>query len=517
MRRTVITIISVALSATYGILASGQARPAAQSLEQSPQYVQNYIDVISSAEPMKSASLGVVARTVGGKTLVDHNGEKKLIPASNTKLISTGLAMHVLGADYKFKTRIGYSGKIEDGILKGDLYIIGGGDPTLGVKDSIVSYIDATFAKWYNAMKAAGIKSIDGKIIGDGRFFEGQPEHGSWSYGDIGTYYGTGGNGLSFYRNVVDINVKAGPRVGAPISHEVSYPDTPWMTYTFSCTTGKKGTGDELYLYTNDLAPVGDLRGTFAIDRQPRKEEVSNKFGALTCALYFSRYLEKYSVKAKGGIADTDMAGNIRTAIYPLATEGKAEDVDKLTILATTESPTLKRIARITNYESDNFYAETLLRMVAKQKTGRAEYDSCGVAAMKVLPSLGVDPSFGIDLVDGSGLSRQDNISPDFFCRFLTGMMSSPVFPDYIETLLSPGKGGYSARMQDESNAIKSRIFLKSGSMNGVRCFSGYIVPTDGGKEDTIVFSVMVNNYNGPNWKVMGQIDKIIALIASMN
>ena len=71
--------------------------------------------------------------------------------------------------------------------------------------------------------------------------------------------------------------------------------------------------------------------------------------------------------------------------------------------------------------------------------------------------------------------------------------------------------------MQDESNAIKSRIFLKSGSMNGVRCFSGYIVPTDGGKEDTIVFSVMVNNYNGPNWKVMGQIDKIIALIASMN
>ena len=103
----------------------------------------------------------------------------------------------------------------------------------------------------------------------------------------------------------------------------------------------------------------------------------------------------------------------------------------------------------------------------------------------------------------------------------LEGVLASKgyamVFPDYIETLLSPGKGSYSARMQDESNAIKSRIFLKSGSMGGVRCFSGYIVPTDGGKEDTIVFSVLVNNYSGPNWQVMGQIDKIIALIASMN
>ena len=517
MRRAFTSLIAALLLICSSEAAFAQARPAARTIEQSPKYVQNYIDIISSAEPMKSASLGVMAMTVGGDVLVDHFGEKKLIPASNTKLISTGLSMHLLGADYKFKTSIGYSGTIEDGVLKGDLYIVGGGDPTLGAKDSIVSYIDATFAKWYNAMKAAGIKSIDGMIIGDGRYFDGQIDRNSWGYEDIGTYYGTGGNGLCFYRNVVDINVKAGAKVGAPISHELSYPDTPWMTYTYSCTTGKKGTGDELYLYTNDLAPVADLRGTFAIDRQPRKEEVSNKFGALTCALYFSRYLEKYSVKVSGGIADIDYNGNIRTQIFPSKTAGKAADPASLRIISTTESPSLKRIARITNYRSDNFYAETLLRMVSKQNTGSANYDSLSVAAGKVFKSLGVDDSHGIDLVDGSGLSRSNNISPDFFCRFLKAMMSSPVFPDYIETLLSPGQGSYSARMQDESDAIKSRIFLKSGSMGGVRCFSGYIVPTDGGKEDTIVFSVLVNNYSGPNWQVMGQIDKIIALIASMN
>ena len=517
MRRTIIPAISAALLVLGNVCAFAQAKPAVRTIEQSPQYVQNYIDVISSAEPMKSASLGVMAMTVGGKVLVDHNSIHALIPASNTKLISTGLAIHELGADYKFKTRIGYSGTVENGVLKGDLYIIGGGDPTLAAKDSIVSYIDATFAKWYNAMKAAGIRSIEGRIIGDGRFFEGQIDRNSWSYEDVGTYYGTGGNGLAFYRNVVDINVKAGTKVGAPISHEISYPDTPWMTYSYSCTTGKKGTGDMLYLYTSDLAPVADLRGTFAIDRQPRKEEVSNKFGALTCALYFSRYLEKYSVKANGGIADTDVNGNIRTGIFPLETAGKATSVDELNIICTTESPSLKRIARITNFRSDNFYAESLMRMLAKEKTGSASYDSCSVAVSKVLESIGVDSSYGINIVDGSGLSRENHMSPDFFCRYLKAMMSSPSFPDFVETLLSPGKGDYSSRLQDESDSLKKRIFMKSGSMSGVRCFSGYITPSDGSKDDTIIFSVMVNNYDGPTWKLNGQLDKIIALIASMN
>jgi len=191
--------------------------------------------------------------------------------------------------------------------------------------------------------------------------------------------------------------------------------------------------------------------------------------------------------------------------------------VDEVNIICTTESPSLKRIARITNFRSDNFYAESLMRMLAKEKTGSASYDSCSVAVSKVLESIGVDSSYGINIVDGSGLSRENHMSPDFFCRYLKAMMSSPSFPDFVETLLSPGKGDYSSRLQDESDSLKKRIFMKSGSMSGVRCFSGYITPSDGSKDDTIIFSVMVNNYDGPTWKLNGQLDKIIALIASMN
>ena len=96
-------------------------------------------------------------------------------------------------------------------------------------------------------------------------------------------------------------------------------------------------------------------------------------------------------------------------------------------------------------------------------------------------------------------------------------MLNSPAAEDFVQTLTQPNVGSQAGRMRNEPEAVRSRVWYKSGSMDGVRCFSGYIVPTDGGKEDTIVFSVMINAYTGPNWKIMGQLDKIIALLAAEN
>ena len=491
--------------------------PKVSRLSQSPNAIRDYIRVINTTEPERSAHMGVMAMTFAGDTLVAYNPYHKLLPASNTKLISTGLALNELGADYKFSTSIGYSGTIQDGVLNGDLYIIGGGDPTLASKDSITTYIDGFFAKWYTAMKDAGIRRISGHIIGDGRFFDGPIESDSWEYSDLGTYYGTGGDGLCFYRNTQDIKVQAGAKVGDPVKWEVDYPQTPWMRYYFPCTTGRKGSGDNLYLYTTDLSTIAEMRGSFAIDRAPTKEECSNKYGARTCAHYFGEYLRKYSVVAEKGIADIDSEGYIREDLLLRTRAGKAVPQEDLTVLTTTYSPTLKKIAKMTNWRSDNFYAETLLRILSRERTGSACYDSCQVAETRAIEKIGVDPSYGAHIVDGSGLARNNYISPDFFCRYLRAMMNTDVFEDFVGTLQQPGQGSYSARLQNDPISVKSRIYMKSGSMGGVRCFSGYIVPSDGGKEDTIVFSVLVNNYTGPSWKIMGQIDRIIAMLAGMN
>ena len=118
----------------------------------------------------------------------------------------------------------------------------------------------------------------------------------------------------------------------------------------------------------------------------------------------------------------------------------------------------------------------------------------------------------GVKLQDGSGLSRKNYVSPQFFCSFLKSMMNTEKFEKYLNTLNNPGIG-----LKNETEEVRRRVFSKSGSMGGVRCYSGYISPSEGGKEDTIIFSIMVNNCTLPNWKIKSTLDKIIASLAKEN
>ena len=513
MKKTCTTII---LAFLLPLAAAAQAKPAVTPAP-APGAAQRYIEMIASAEPLQSAQIGVLAIRMSGDTVASYRPIAKRTPASNAKLITTGAAMRVLGSDYRFRTGIGTTGSLgQDGTLHGDVYIIGGGDPTLGSKDSIATNTDALFGQWRSMLLKAGIKKIDGRVIGDGRWAEGPSERGSWLYEDIGTYYGAGSNGLSFYRNIKDFQISAGAKPGDPLTIVQGYPDTPWMKYTYNCATGEKGTGDKLFLYTTDVAPFAVLRGTFGVDRKTKKVECSNKYGAYTCASYFTAYLKAKGMAVTGGAADIDETGKIRTR--PGTASGEAAAVsDSVKLLGSTLSPSLKRIAYITNQRSDNFYAEALWRAIGKKLRGSASYDSCAVAINDAFKSMGLNPYSGVFLEDGSGLSRKDGISPAFMCSFLKNMLDSTSAEDFVGTLTQPNVGSQAGRMRNEPAEIRARVWYKSGSMDGVRCYSGYITPTDGGKEDTIVFSVMVNAYTGPNWKIMGQIDKIIALLAAEN
>ena len=463
-----------------------------------------------------TAVWGILAKDGNGKVLVSLNPDMQLTPASNMKLITTGCALHSLGKDYRFGTSIAYTGEIKDGILEGDIYIVGGGDPTLASADSIALKPDALFWKWKSAMREAGINAIHGRIIGDGRFFEGNLENSSWEYDDMGTDYGTGGNGLSFYENAQYIDVSAGPTVGSPVNVQMKYPETPWMHFIFRGTTGPDGAGNSLYMYTTDLAPYAEMRGVFGIDRKPKTENCSNKFGAMTCAYYFWKNLTATGWVITGGYSDIDRGGYIRGADF-VPTDKAADEMKTLT---TSWSPTLELIARETNHRSDNFYAETLLRTMGKQATGTDLYDSCYVAEKEVLEDLKVDTSRGIQIEDGSGLSRHNFISPDFFVRYLTAMESSPAFPTFLKSLPQPGSNGtLRSVLSGKPETLKKRIWMKSGSMDGVLCYSGYImpvgyVPGQPVPKDAIVFSFLSNNCMAPVSEVRACIMEIITRLA---
>ncbi|MBO6029270.1 MAG: D-alanyl-D-alanine carboxypeptidase/D-alanyl-D-alanine-endopeptidase, partial [Bacteroidales bacterium] len=410
---------------------------------------------------------------------------RRLVPASNLKLVTTGTALHALGPDFRFETGIGYTGTVEDGTLHGDVYIIGGGDPTLGVTDTVAVKPDALFWRWKSMLKDAGISRIDGRIIGDGRAYEGHLENTTWGYDDTGTYYGAGCNALSYYENAVDYLVSAGV-ADAPVNVTQRFPDTPWMHFTNRTATGPKGTGNSLYLYTTDLAPYAEMRGTYSIDRKPKVEHFANKYGALTCAYYFWQNLRDTGWDISGGYADIDRSGYVRGADFVPAYKAGTPQV-----LGQSASPTLAKIVRQTNVLSDNFYAEAIFRQMGEKASGIAVYDSCRVAVYDVLENLMESDLAGIRLEDGSGLSRLNTASPAFLVSFLRSMTRSRGFDAFLASLPQPGEGTLNTLLPKLPADQKARIRVKSGSMDGVLCYSGFILDEQG--KPARIFSLMVN------------------------
>jgi D-alanyl-D-alanine carboxypeptidase/D-alanyl-D-alanine-endopeptidase (penicillin-binding protein 4) len=408
-----------------------------------------------------------------------------MVPASNMKLITTGTALHALGPDFRFSTGIGYTGTVEDGTLHGDVYVIGGGDPTIGVTDTVAVKPDALFWRWKSMLKDAGISRIDGRIIGDGRAYEGHLENTTWGYDDTGTYYGAGCNALSYYENAVDYLVSAGTE-GEPVKVTQRFPDTPWMHFANQTSTGPKGTGNSLYLYTTDLAPYAEMRGTYAVDRKPKLEHFANKYGALTCAYYFWQNLRDTGWDITGGYADIDRGGYVRGADFVPAYKAGSPQV-----LGQSSSPVLSRIVRQTNVLSDNFYAEAIFRQLGERASGIAVYDSCRVAVQDVLEGLVGNDLSGLRLEDGSGLSRLNTVSPAFLASFLRAMTRSKGFDAFLASLPQPGEGTLSTLLPKLPADQKARIRVKSGSMDGVLCFSGYILDEEG--KPSRIFSLMVN------------------------
>ena len=469
------------------------------------QTLQQKVDQAVEREPLKGAIVGVMVQDMEGHVVARREAGRRMVPASNMKLITTGSALYALGADFRFETGIGITGTVEDGTLHGDVYIMGGGDPTIGVADTVAVKPDALFWRWKSMLKEAGISRIDGRIIGDGRAYEGHLENQSWSYDDTGTYYGAGCNALSFYENAVDYNVAAGAE-GEPVKVTQRYPDTPWMHFGNLTSTGPKGTGNSLYLYTTDLAPYAEMRGTYSVERKPKIEHFANKYGALTCAYYFWQNLRDTGWDISGGYADIDRGGYVRGKDFvPAYQAGTPKQLGK------SLSPALSRIVRQTNVLSDNFYAEAMFRQMGEKASGIAVYDSCRVAVYDVLESLVPGNMDGIRIEDGSGLSRLNTVSPAFLVSFLRAMARSKASNAFLASLPKPGEGTLNTLLPKLPADQKDRLRLKSGSMDGVLCYSGYVLDEEG--KPVRVFSFMVN---GAKAKTAVVRDALGALIEAM-
>ncbi|MBR6886350.1 MAG: D-alanyl-D-alanine carboxypeptidase, partial [Bacteroidales bacterium] len=190
-------------------------------------------------------------------------------------------------------------------------------------------------------------------------------------------------------------------------------------------------------------------------------------------------FFEKMKVAIR--YAFVDMDGIVR----PGEAKEKASDAEPL---GRTESAPLREIARETNLQSVNLYAEAIYRATGKTLCGSADYDSCRVAQGKALEAMGLDPE-SVSIVDGSGLSRRNYISPEFMTAFLKGMAAGEDGKVFIGTLSTPGEGTAWALLKDCPR--KANFRLKSGSMSGVLCYSGYLLADNG--QPLAAISIMIN------------------------
>ena len=470
--------------------------------------VQNYIDQRMKTDSLLiNAVVGILAVDSQGREIAAWNPDMPLLTASTMKTITTGLGYEVLGPGYRFSTRVAYDGRIENGVLHGNLYIVGGADPTLGSRDTIAFPIDSIFGIWADAVKKAGIRRINGRIVGDDRIYEEENIPSSWSYGNIGYDYGSGTSGLSFCENLSYFDIEAGEAVGDPVRITPVGPYSPYMTFINEVTTGEKGDGDNTEYYASSLTPIGKFVGTFGIDARPRTLAQSNKYGPATCAAAFSDFLRERGIGCKG-------VSDVRDIAYDYAVPPQAS----LHYIAETFSPELRKIVKVTNTISNNFFAETIFKMVGKalveRKTGEPclgiSYSQAQRAINAYLKERGVS-TYGYTQEDGSGLSRQNYVSPRFFTRFYAMMAASPNFREYIETFPGPGRPGTLQSVLAKADPdLKKTIFAKSGSLSNVRCYAGYV----DSKRGLIRFAILVNNYAAPTRMVQPKIEGFMEELA---
>ena len=297
-----------------------------------------------------SVSLTVLdAKT--GETVFAANPNMGLATASTLKVITSVTAFNILGKDFQYQTQFGYTGTIDgSGTLNGDVIIKGSGDPTLGSWRYEGHKENEVLSQMVAALQKAGIKKINGRVIGDDSIFGTQSIPDGWIWMDVGNYYGAGTSGLTWRENQFDIKFKTG-RVDSPIDVARTVPAMPYLTFKSELINAPAGTGDNAYAYL----PVGGklmyLRGTYAEDQEKKSISVAVPDPAYDAAYRLADTLQRLGILTTGGAEST----NTLTA--------KDQTTPRIVQnIATILSPPLSKIVYWLNQKSINLYAEQLLK-----------------------------------------------------------------------------------------------------------------------------------------------------------
>lgn len=406
----------------------------------------------------RSARLGVCFARLDGTVLFTHDAQKLFVPASNAKLFTTALALAQLGPEFRFRTELKSEGEPDpDGTFRGNLHLVGAGDPSL---------MRADLAQFVTAVQRAGLRRIAGAVIADSSLITDGPYGFGWAIGYLPFYYQAEVRALSLDRNAVTLVVTSPGTEGRPAVITVE-PPTDWVRIVNRVRVTQTGPTNVDFVRIAHQRSF-EVGGVITVGAETVRQAVSIPEAHLFAADELRRQLNAAGVTT----------GDLRA-------ETKSSEKRSLGVI---ESAPLAELAQRLNKVSDNLYAELFLRAAAYKAKGKATAAD-GSAALREWAVAMKLPADQLHLVDGSGLSRHNLVSPAAIVGLLQAMWRSPHREAFVQSLPVMGQDGTLATRMVYSAAHRV-VRAKTGTLNGVSALSGY-VPVGG---QTYVVSIMVNN-----------------------
>jgi D-alanyl-D-alanine carboxypeptidase/D-alanyl-D-alanine-endopeptidase (penicillin-binding protein 4) len=441
----------------------------------------------TTASGVQRGTWGIVVQSLDhNERLVEVNPRALLVPASIVKLLAVSTAVDAVGWDYRFATTHSTSGTSADGVLHGDLIVTGSGDPSLGGRagDSMNVLVDA--------VRTAGIRRIDGRIIGNDDALEDARPALAWAWDDLGYPTGAIFGALNYAENRAAVTVKFGWSVGAPgeVTLEPIPDGRPIINRTVTVASG----ATQFVWPEQRPGETGlTIAGTVALGRTAARLNVS----AGNPTAWFATMLRQQLIAAG------------------IAVGGAAVDIDDIqhdfveSPLYTYRSPTLAQITVPMLKDSINLYAEGAMRLNSAAVTPKTN-DTALEGFKARMTAWGISPD-AYQVIDGSGLSRRDAVAPEVFLSVLQRMYDASGRSPWMQALPIAGVDG-SLENRMKGTAAERNVRAKTGTMSNIRSLAGYVTSGDG---EHLGFVVMLNDFEGPGAEALQAIDRIAVLLAT--
>ena len=458
------------------------------------------IDRVVDADAFSDAYWGVyVVDLDADRVLYDRNATKRFIPASNMKLLTTAAVLDALGPRFRYRTRLYADGPIQNGTLTGGLVVRGAGDPTFGGRYNRGDLTRA-FRQWADSLRAAGVRRVQGTVIGDDDVFDNVQLGQGWQWDDLVWYYGAEISGLQFNEGTVHVDVR-GTTPGQPARIDAN-PDFGYVRFVNQTTTTAGGgiqegysraLSDNVFTVTTSV-PAGQTEVEELSVVNPTDYFVSTMVGVF----------REQGIDVEAELVDVDEWGR----------RPRYETMRRIAVHA---SPPLAEIVEQTNTDSNNLYAEHLLRTLGSYVYQGRDFPTgsafAGYAAMEpLLTRLQIDP-LSFRVADGSGLSALNRLTPVGIVALLRGMRDHPsraTRDAFVNSLPVGGRTGTLKRRYRSGDA-RGNVRAKTGYISGVRTLSGYVTAANG---HTLAFSLLCNNYTVPTSRVNQAQDQIVEMLA---